>query len=137
MVRAETAIFGRPKPSLMSTVTPADLRTLPSLADLDDEFLQWIIDNSTYKEYEDGDLILKTGEPADYMMIPFEGAFDLYMPQNGKYVFVRSWNNEITGLLPFSRMTHAPGNAYSVGKSKAISLSRSWKEDRPCLPLAW
>jgi signal transduction histidine kinase len=108
----------------MSGIIPKDLRTISTLSDLDDDLIQWIIDNSTYRDFEDGELIWKTGEPAEYMIFNFDGGVDFFMEQGGKYTYVRRWGHEISGLLPFSRMTHSPGNAYAVGKTRALFLHK-------------
>ena len=53
----------------MPPVSIADLKKVVALSDLPDEHLQWMLDHSEYKEYADGDLIAKYGDPAEIMWI--------------------------------------------------------------------
>ena len=47
----------------MQSVKIEDLKNVLALKDLPEEHLQWLLDHSDYKEYKDGDIIGKYGEP--------------------------------------------------------------------------
>ena len=53
----------------MQSVTIDDLKTVIALSDLPDEHLQWLIDHSEYREYNDGDIVGKYGQEAEVMWI--------------------------------------------------------------------
>lgn len=111
----------------MQHVTTDELRKVIAFNDLPEEHLQWVIEHSTYHEYEDGELVGKTGDPADSMIILIEGKADFYMDINGKLVFYQHFSNDsesggVTGLLPYSRMKKYPGNSFAVGKIRALRL---------------
>lgn len=115
----------------MSKGTLEDLRKVIALSELPDEHFQWIYDRADYEEYEDGQLIFKTGEPIDVMWLICEGKVDFYMNVNGKLVHYFTFENSaqtggVGGLLPYSRMKTVPGNSYSVGKSKAFRLHKKY-----------
>ena len=79
------------------------------------------LDHSELMEFEDGELVAKTGEPADWMFIIVEGRIDFYMNVNGRLVFYHHFANDVTqegvtGLLPYSRMKIYPGNSIATGK---------------------
>ncbi len=108
-----------------------ELKNVIALRDLPDEHLQWILSRSEYEEYEDGQIMLKTGDPADFMAILLEGKVNFYMDLNGKLVFYISFeNNEttggVTGLLPYSRLKLFPGYSYSVGKTRILKLHKNY-----------
>jgi signal transduction histidine kinase len=106
-----------------------DLRKVIALSDLPDEHLQWIIDHSEYREYEEGALIATFGEPAEVMWITLEGKVNFYMNVNGRQVYYFTFENNNTtggvgGLLPYSRMKTSPGWAYAGGHAKALRLHK-------------
>ncbi len=112
-------------------VTIEELKNVIALRDLPDEHLEWILSRSVYEEFEDGQLMFKTGDPADFMSFLLEGKLNFYMDINGKLVFYISFeNNEstggVTGLLPYSRMKTSPGNSYSVGKTRIVKLHKKY-----------
>lgn len=112
-------------------VTIEELRKIIALKDLPDEHLEWILSHSEYNEHEDGEEIVKTGEPIDVMWILIEGKVYFYMNINGKLVYYFSFeNNETTGgiggLLPYSRMKTAPGTSYAVGKVRVLKLHKKY-----------
>jgi signal transduction histidine kinase len=113
----------------MTPVTLDELRTVYVLQDLPNEHLQWLLDHSRYYEMEDGECLMKTGEPIDEMMLIIEGRLSFYMDVNGKLVHYFTFENDKTtggagGLLPYSRMKTSPGYSYAVGKLRSIRLHK-------------
>ena len=80
----------------MQDVTIEELKKVIALSDLSDEHLQWILDHSEVMEYEDGELVAKTGEVAEWMFIIVEGKIDFYMNVNGNLVFYYHFANDET-----------------------------------------
>ena len=106
-----------------------DLRNVLALRDLPDEHLQCIADHSEYHEYDDGDIVAKTGEEAVYMMFLAEGSISFYMDKNGKLVHYFDFLNDTTsggasGLLPYSRMKKMPGSSFAVGKLRGYRIHK-------------
>lgn len=113
----------------MPTITPEDLRTVIALRDLPDEHLLWIIDHSEYREYADGDLVGRYGEPAEIMWFSLQGKVVFYMYINGRQVYYFTFeNNDITGgvggMMPYSRMKNYPGNSYASGELKLLRMHK-------------
>ena len=113
----------------MPPITLEELRTVYVLKDLPDEHLQWLLDHSRYYEMEDGECLMKTGEPIDEMMLIVEGKLSFFMDVNGQLVHYFTFENDkITGgaggLLPYSRLKISPGYSYAVGKLRSIRLHR-------------
>lgn len=112
-------------------VTIEELKKVIALRDLPDDHLQWILSRSEYQEFEDGEIMFKTGDPAEYMAFILEGKGNFYLNVNGKLVFYISFeNNEdtggVTGILPYSRMKNSPGDSYSVGRTKLVKLHKKY-----------
>src|SRR6185503_5855345 len=104
----------------MEGKTIENLKKVVALSDLPEDHLQWILDHSEYKEYQDGAVLFKAGDPADIMWFIFEGKVEFYMSINGKLVHYYTFANDAVtggagGLLPYSRMKISPGNSYASG----------------------
>jgi len=113
----------------MQPVTTQELRKVIALSDLPEEHLKWIIERSEMLEYEDGTLIVKTGDPIEWMWLMIEGKLSFYQDMNGRLIhFIDFQNDEFTGgvggLLPYSRMKSSLGNAYAVGKIRGLKLHK-------------
>jgi len=115
----------------MPSVTIEDLKNVVALSDLPDEHLQWILDHSEYREYADGEIIAKYGEPAEIMWISLEGKVTFYMYINGRQVYYFTFeNNNVTGgvggLMPYSRMKTYPGYSYALGEVKLLRINKKY-----------
>jgi signal transduction histidine kinase len=115
----------------MSKGTIEDLRKVIALSDLPDEHLQWIIDRAEYREYEDGELVIKTGQATNEMIFSVEGKILFYMDVNKKLVYYYTFENDSVtggagGLLPYSRMKTSLGNAYASGLVKVFILDKKY-----------
>jgi len=115
----------------MSETTTTELRKIICLSDLPEEHLQWLIDHGEVSEYNDGDLIYKTNDPIDELVLVIEGKSHFYMDVSGKLVYYFTFeNDQLTGgaggLLPYSRMKGSPGYNYAVGHVKFLRLHKKY-----------
>lgn len=113
----------------MHPVTIEELKKVIALSDLPDEHLHWILDHSMVLEYEEGELVAKTGDPAEWLFFIIEGKIDYYSNINGRLVFYHSFTNDAdsggaTGLLPYSRMKVYSGNSVVAAKLRAVRLHK-------------
>ena len=113
----------------MRSATIQDLQQIIALRDMPPEHLQWMLDHAEYHEYEDGSVIMKTGQLAEYMMLIIEGVLSFYMNKNGTLVHYYDFANDevtggATGLLPYSRMKTTPGTSLAVGTLRCFRLHK-------------
>ncbi|HYM21465.1 MAG TPA: ATP-binding protein [Candidatus Kapabacteria bacterium] len=112
-----------------NNVSIEELRKVIALSDVPEEHLRWILDHSELHEFTDGDIIARTGAPAEVMWIVLEGRIDYYMDVNGTLVYYFTFENNsttggITGLLPHSRMKTYAGTSFCVGHLRALALHK-------------
>ncbi|HXI90219.1 MAG TPA: ATP-binding protein [Blastocatellia bacterium] len=86
------------------------LRRISVFADLPEDQLKWFAENSQDERYAAGDALFRKGDPPDWMSIFLEGEMHAYRDDNAHDGFVyisRAGDpaSEVTGVLPFSRMT--------------------------------
>jgi len=89
---------------MTTSVSIEELKKVIALSDLPDEHLHWVLDHSELQEFEDGAILLRTGDPADSMWMILEGKLDFYMDVNGTLVYYLTFENDhrsggITGLI--------------------------------------
>jgi signal transduction histidine kinase len=118
----------------MQPVTIDELKKVIALNGIPEEHLQWILDLSEPLEYEEGDIVAKTGQPADWMFFIVEGKIDYYMNVNGKLVYYHTFMNDsdsggVTGLLPYSRMKVYSGNSIVVERIRGLKLHKKYFQE--------
>ena len=93
--------------------SPADkveaLKRVHVFADLNDEQLRWFADNSKDYRYAAGDVVFRKGDPPDALVVYLEGEVHAYWDENDHdMVYIAragEQSTEVSGMLPFSRMT--------------------------------
>jgi signal transduction histidine kinase len=105
----------------MATTTSLEpLRKVEVFEGLADEQLEWFLNHGDYREYRDGDIVGKQGDPSDYMFIVLDGFLEF---RQGDNVF-RNEAGKVTGMLPFSRLTQFAGTGVAVGNLKMILVHK-------------
>ena len=118
----------------MQPITINELKKVMALNGLPDEHLHWILEHSEPFEFEEGDVVAKTGESAEWMFILAEGKIDYYMNVNGKLVYYFTFANDsdtggVTGLLPYSRMKVYSGNSIVVERIRGLKLHKKYFQE--------
>ena len=85
----------------------AALRKIAIFSDLSDGQLQWFVSSATELKLSAGDIVIREGEPADALFVLLEGEVRGRKENGGGDApgFVAR-AGEVTGMLPFSRLTH-------------------------------
>ena len=89
-----------------TTTLASDLRRIPPFSDLSDDQLAWLAGHMEEVCLQPGGISTVEGEPADSMLIVLEGEIQARRekgPTDGRVYIVRA--GEVSGMLPFSRMT--------------------------------
>ena len=94
------------------------LRRVHVFADLPDDQLQWFADHSEERRFAAGEAMFRKGDPADRMVVYLEGEVHAYWDEaNHDIVYIARAgepSTEVTGMLPFSRMTEFTVTGYAV-----------------------
>jgi signal transduction histidine kinase len=89
-----------------SSVSTSDLRRIPTFADLSEDQLDWLAGHMDEVRLEAGEVSIEEGQPAEHMIVILEGEIQARRekgPTDGRVYIARA--GEVTGMLPFSRMT--------------------------------
>lgn len=116
------------------TATPEDkieaLRRVGVFADLPEDQLRWFAENAVERRLEAGDVLFRKGDPAEYMAVYLEGEVHAYrdeMTHDGYVYIARAGDpaTEVSGVLPFSRMTELAATGRVVTRMRALLFHTS------------
>ena len=118
------------RPASVTTITagvePESLRAVEMFADLRPDELAWIAAHAERVELERGQLLLVSGEPAEWMFIGIEGTIEVRREQLGtsvpSYVFRAG---DIAGVIPYSRMKVFVGNGRAATRAVVARFPRA------------
>jgi signal transduction histidine kinase len=118
----EETVSGGIDAIVATTPSPPDiveaLRRVHVFADLPDDQLQWFAANCEERRYVAGETTFRKGDKADRMVIYLEGEVHAYWDEaNHDIVYIAragEQSTEVTGMLPFSRMTEFTVTGYAV-----------------------
>jgi Signal transduction histidine kinase len=101
------------------------LRRVHVFADLPEDQLRWFAENVHDDRYAAGDVLFRKGDPPDWMTIFIEGEMHAYRDDNAHdgYVYIARAgdpSSEVTGMLPFSRMTQFTITGRAVMPSRVM-----------------
>jgi len=100
-----------------------ELRVVPVFADLPADDLDWLASQMTRLEFAPGDIVVTEGAPADRMMVVLNGEMRLRVEARGSEAVTRVFQpGTVTGMLPYSRMTHFPATIRAVTQAGAAIL---------------
>jgi signal transduction histidine kinase len=101
------------------------LRHVSIFSDLPEPQLRWFAENCIERRLAPGDILVARGDKADWMMVILEGEAQFLRDENmrdGFVYIVRAGDpmTEVSGMLPYSRMTEFPSTARAVGHMRVL-----------------
>ena len=116
---AENASAG-PATSLMD-----DLRKIEVFADLPQDQLAWLVERFQVLRFQPGDTLAREGDPLDHLTVILDGELRIQVGKGAEEVIFRVFAGQVTGLLPYSRLTHYRGSSQAVLPTRVAMLHRS------------
>jgi len=109
----------------MTSVTPATLRIVPEFADVPDHQLEWLSQHGELRRLKPDEFLFQRDEPSDYLYILLSGGVEITFRQQDQVRRISTLvPGNVSGVLPFSRMTHAQGFGQAVGETDIFALHR-------------
>jgi signal transduction histidine kinase len=104
-------------------VPPEDLRPLEIFRGLTDDQLGWFCEKGQRVALRPGEHMFDRGEPATALWVVVEGVIQGFEEIGGEWLLVATTVvGEVTGMLPFSRMTHYPRHTVASEPSVVLRL---------------
>jgi signal transduction histidine kinase len=110
----------------MSAELVSELKKIEAFSGLSDDDLAWLAGKATVYSFKAGEIIMREGEPADRMTIILEGELQGRRESLGADAPVYTGRaGQVTGMLPFSRMTHYTITGRALGPTRIATIPTS------------
>jgi signal transduction histidine kinase len=106
-------------------VDKAELLRVPAFADLPEHQLDWFISRAEELNLKAGSTPFRQGDPADAMFVILEGQIQARGEIGGETVVFGAKAGDVTGVLPFSRMTQFTVDARAITDAKILRFPSS------------
>ncbi len=102
-----------------------DLRKIEVFADLPQEHLAWLAEKFEERRFQPGEIMAREGEPLDHLTVILEGEIRIQRGSGPDATIFTAIAGQVTGLLPYSRLTHYGGTSRAVLPTRIVGLHRS------------
>jgi signal transduction histidine kinase len=108
---------------LVSAPAPSveELREISVFSDLPEEGLAWLASQMGVVDMTAGELAVRAGEPADYLIVMLKGEIHVERKDGAMYV---ARAGQVTGMLPFSRLVVFPYTTRAVVDTRVAGLRK-------------
>ncbi|MBV8808344.1 MAG: cyclic nucleotide-binding domain-containing protein [Acidobacteriaceae bacterium] len=100
-----------------------ELTAISTFSDLPADGLEWLASHMEAFDLEPGAVLVHAGEPAEHLAVLFRGEVRAERANGGVYVM---HPGQVTGLLPYSRLTQYPSTGRAVMESRGARLHKSY-----------
>lgn len=99
-----------------------ELKAIPVFSDLPQDGLEWFAEQMEAFDLRTGDILVRGGDPAEHLVVLFLGELRAERADGRLYVMHAG---QVTGLLPYSRLTHFPSTVFAAVESRGARLHKS------------
>jgi signal transduction histidine kinase len=93
------------------------------------EELVWIAEHGTLRHLQQGEVVSRQTEVVDGLHIVLTGRMSIYVNRGTGLRKIMEWQaGDVTGILPYSRMTTPPGDTIVEEPSDVVSI---WRDELP------
>ncbi len=117
--------MGEDSASKMGKSLIDDLRKIEVFSDLPQEDLAWLAEKFEEIRFQPGEIIAREGEPADYLTVILEGEIRLQRGSGPDAPIYTGFAGQVTGVLPYSRLTHYGGTGRAVLPTRIARLHKN------------
>ena len=103
-----------------------DLRRNPIFADLPPEHFRWLAPKFEELHFREGEVLARHGDPVSYLFVVLEGKIQFQRSDDPDAPAIIASAGQVTGLLPYSRLTHFNGMARAVVSTRIARLHRDF-----------
>jgi len=101
------------------------LAALTTLGAAPREELAWLASHGTLRNYAEGDLLSTKGQPVEGFFVVLTGRIAIYLDRGaGRHKLTEWVPGDVTGVLPYSRLINAPGDAIAQEPTEIMAIPR-------------
>jgi signal transduction histidine kinase len=101
-----------------------DLRKIAVFSDLSEDQLAWLVDKFEEIHLAPGDVFVRPGEPAVWLAVILEGEVRFQREGDPDALVYTAGAGQVTGYLPYSRLTHIRGTGRAVTPTRLMRLHK-------------
>jgi signal transduction histidine kinase len=101
-----------------------DLRKVSVFADLPEDQLAWLAERFKELRLEPGEVFAREGDPIEHLIVLLEGELRLQRQDVPDGPIFTITAGHVSGLLPYSRLTHYSGSGRAVLASRVLRLHK-------------
>jgi CRP-like cAMP-binding protein len=91
--------------------------------------LEWLVAHGTLQQFDEGQMVGGKGVPVVNLFIVLAGHVAIFVDRGAGRHKVMEWRaGDVTGMLPYSRITTPPGDSIALEPTEALAIPR---EDLP------
>jgi signal transduction histidine kinase len=102
----------------------AELSAVPVFKDLSAEDLEWLAARMEEFKSQGGEILSRPGDPAEHLTVILDGELQWERADSPGAPFFMATAGQVTGLLPFSRLTQFTGTARTVVPTRMLRLHK-------------
>jgi signal transduction histidine kinase len=103
-----------------------DLRKIEVFADLPPEHLAWLAEKLEERRFQPGEIMAREGEPLDHLTVLLEGEIRIQRGNGPGTLVFRVYAGQVTGMLPYSRLTQYGGTVQAVLPTRVALLHKKF-----------
>ncbi len=112
---------------------PHKIKSFTPFHDISEKQIQWLTDRGELRKYEEGEYIFIKDDPADHLFIVIDGDLVIRFQQKGEWLELGQLaTGEITGVLPYSRMSKTNGFGIALRDSFVFTLHKDFFKPMTC-----
>ena len=101
------------------------LEGLSNLSEIPRVELEWLAEYGELEVYEPGAVVAPEGQPVDRLWVVLSGHTAVNVDRGAGPRRIMEWRSgEVSGMLPYSRMTAPPGDNYVEERSELLTIHR-------------
>jgi signal transduction histidine kinase len=104
----------------------ADLRKISIFADLPEDQLAWLAERFEEVRIPAGEIYARPGDRLDHLVVILEGEFQMQRNDTPDWSPWIARAGQVTGVLPYSRLTHYRGTGRAVLPTRILRLHRDY-----------
>ena len=108
-------------PDAGSNPSVDELQAISVFSGLPPDGVAWLASQMRVFELQPEEILVRAGDPADHLVVLFRGEVHAERADGRVYIM---HTGQVTGLLPYSRLTHYPSTARAVVASRGARLHK-------------
>ncbi len=102
----------------------SELHNIAVFADLPEDQLTWLAEHFEEVRLQPGAVYLRQGDPVEYLVVVVEGEVRYQRQDVPDGPFFTMQAGQVTGLLPYSRLTRASGTGRAIVQTRILRLHK-------------